>query len=73
MNDPCIKYSRHHLRDWRKFRGLTQEELGNRIDRTTATIWRFENRKSGLTQAVLDRLAKVLNTSRGAILDHPPD
>jgi transcriptional regulator with XRE-family HTH domain len=66
-------FSRHYLREWREFRGLTQEELAELILRTTMTVWRIENRKSGLTQVVLDSLAKVLNTTRGAILDHPPD
>ena len=66
-------FSRHHLRDWRKFRGLTQCELAELIEKTTSTVWRLENRESGLTQPVLDTLAKVLRCSRGDILDQAPD
>ena len=65
-------FSRHYLRDWRKFRGMTQLELAELIDKTASTIWRLENRVSGLTQPMLDALAKALGTSRGAILDQPP-
>jgi transcriptional regulator with XRE-family HTH domain len=64
-------YSRHYLRDWRKFRGMTQFELADLIQKTASTIWRLENRESGLTQQMLDALAKALGTSR-AILDQPP-
>ena len=66
------KYSRHHLRSWRRHRGLTQEMLAEQIGKVGQTIWRYENYKCALRQDTLDALAKVLETSRSAILDTPP-
>ena len=67
------RQSRHYLREWRKHRGLTQEQLAELIEKTASTVWRIENRQAGLSQHILDRLAKALGCSRGAILDTPPD
>jgi transcriptional regulator with XRE-family HTH domain len=62
----------HHLRAYRKRAGFSQEGLADRIERCTTTIWRYENGVSGMPQGVLERIAKVLNTTPGAILDHLP-
>jgi transcriptional regulator with XRE-family HTH domain len=62
----------HHLRAYRKLAGLSQEALADRIEKCTSTIWRYENGVSGMPQAVLQRIAKVLNTTPGAILDTHP-
>lgn len=51
---------------------MTQEELADRIGMTHPSIQRMEARTQPLSQDVLDGLALALNTSRGAILDHPP-
>jgi len=66
------KYSRHYLKEWRKKRHMTQEELAERIGMTHPSIQRMEARTQPLSQEVLDGLALALNTSRGAILDQPP-
>jgi transcriptional regulator with XRE-family HTH domain len=62
----------HNLREWRKFAGLTQEGLAERIDKCTATVFRYENDISGIPGRVLERIADVLNTTPGAIYDAPP-
>lgn len=66
------KFSHHFLKEWREKRGFTQERLGERIDRSHATVQRIESRQVALTQPVLDQLARVLKTTRGKILDEPP-
>ena len=66
------KYSKHHLRAWRRFRNMTQGMLAYQINKTEQTVWRLENGKTGLHQDMLDALAVALQTSRGAILDVDP-
>lgn len=66
------KFSRHFLKEWRDKRGLTQERLGELVDRSHASIQRMEARQQAITQPVLDDLAVALKTTRGAILDRPP-
>lgn len=66
------KFSRHSLRDWRKARDLTQEELAERIGMTHASVQRMETGQQALTQPVLDKLAIALQTTRGNILDRKP-
>lgn len=67
------KFSRHFLRDWRKARDLTQEELADRIGMTHPSVQRIETNQQALTQPVLDKLAIALGTTRGNILDRKPD
>ena len=62
----------HHLRAYRKRAGLSQEGLADRIEKCTTTIWRYENGLSGMPEGVLHKIAKVLNTTPGAILDTYP-
>lgn len=66
------KFSRHFVKAWRKKRGITQEDLGERIGLTHSSVQRIENRLQALTQPVLDDLAMALKTTRGKLLDEPP-
>jgi transcriptional regulator with XRE-family HTH domain len=66
------KYSKHHLRAWRRHRGYTQEFLASMIEKTTITVWRLENQFSGYTQQTLEALAEAPATTPGALLDGPP-
>ena len=67
-----MRIANHHLRAYRKLAGMSQEALADRVEKCTTTIWRYENGVSGMPQAVLQRIAKVLNTTPGAILDYSP-
>lgn len=64
--------SRHFIREWREYRGLTLEQVAELIDRTHASVQRIETRKQAVTQPVLDALARVLGATRGDLLDRPP-
>ena len=68
-----VKFTTHYAKDWRQHAKLTLEEAADRMGRSHATISRIENRKIALTQPILDEMARVYGTSRGAILDRPPD
>jgi transcriptional regulator with XRE-family HTH domain len=44
---------RHYVREWRDFRGLSQERLADRIDKSRGLIAQIE---SGLTELTLDNM-----------------
>lgn len=63
----------NHLRAWREFRHLTQDELAEMVGSSKATIGHLENGVRRLSDKWLTPLAKALNTSPGYILDHDPN
>jgi transcriptional regulator with XRE-family HTH domain len=74
MNKGKALFSVHQIRSWRLYRGFDQATLGRLIGKTGQLISRVENRKIAFTQPLLDDLSRVLQVSRGAILDEePPD
>jgi transcriptional regulator with XRE-family HTH domain len=63
---------RHFIREWREFRGLSQEKLAELIGTTKASISRIENLKQGYTQEILEAMADELGTHPGVLLMRPP-
>src|SRR3954454_1843061 len=63
---------RHFVREWRKFRGLTQEKLAEKLDTTKANISRIENLRQGYTQDFLEACAEVLKVEPAALLTENP-
>lgn len=63
----------NQLRAWRKFRHLTLEEVADAIGTTKAVISQLETGRTTLSQKWLDKIAPVLNTSPGYLLDHDPN
>lgn len=59
---------RNFVRQWRKFRGLTQEQLADRLHTTKANISRIENLRQGYTWDFLEACAEVLGTEPAALL-----
>ena len=49
------------VRQWREARGITQEQLAELIDASTATISRIESGKQNLTMSAIDAIAEALN------------
>lgn len=62
----------NHLRAWREFRKMTQEQLADRVGTDKAVISLLESGARGLSDKWLRRLAPVLQTSAGHLLDHDP-
>ncbi|MEM7329020.1 MAG: helix-turn-helix transcriptional regulator [Pseudomonadota bacterium] len=62
----------NHLKSWREFRGLTQEELAAKVGTTAAVISLLENGQRGLSATWLQRFAPHLQVSPGFLLDHSP-
>lgn len=70
---PKPKRARHYLREWRKYRSLTQERLAERIDATPSTISQLENGLINYTQPTLEALADALNCEPGDLLSRDPN
>ena len=62
----------HFIREWRKFRGLTQERLAERLEMVAPTISQLETGKQGYTQATLEALAEALDTDPASLLIRNP-
>lgn len=63
---------RHFIRQWRKYRGLTQEQLAGRLGVVTSSVSQLETGKQGYSQPVLEELAVALNCSVTDLLGVDP-
>lgn len=71
--DDEIPAKQHHLREWREFRKLSQQQLGEAVGTTKAVISLLESSDRQLSPKWLHRLGPALGTSAGAIIDHDPN
>lgn len=62
----------HFIRQWRKHRGLTQQELAKRIKYTDGAISHIETGQSAYTQTFLEAIAKALDCKPGDLILHEP-
>lgn len=63
---------RHYIREWREFRGMTQERLADLLGTTKTSISRIEDLKQGYTQDFLEACADALGTHPGTLLTRMP-
>ena len=63
---------RNHLRAWREHRGLTQARLAEAVGTTGAVISLLESGDRGLSDKWLRKLAPVLGTRPGHLLELDP-
>lgn len=64
---------RNYLKAWREYRGLSQDELAEKVETTKSVISLLENEKRPLSSKWLRKLAEALETQPGHILDHDPN
>lgn len=62
----------NHLRAWRLFREMTQEELAARAETSGNVISQLESGDRGLSDKWLRKLAPLLGTTPGRLLDYDP-
>lgn len=67
------KESANHLRAWREFRELTQDELAAEVGTTGSVISLLESEGRGLSAKWLRKIAPALGTTPGYLLDHDPN
>jgi transcriptional regulator with XRE-family HTH domain len=63
---------RHYIKEWRKFRGLTQERLAERTPFTHGAISQVETGRTSYTQEMLEALAVALDCAPGDLLNVNP-
>lgn len=63
----------NHLRAWREFRKLSQDDLAAAVGTAKGVISLLENGKRPLSDKWLRRLAEVLDTQPGHLLDIDPN
>lgn len=63
---------RHFIREWRKHRLLTQEQLAERISASTANLSRVESGQQNYTQGMLEAIAEALQTDAASLLMRNP-
>ena len=66
------RWTRTYIREWRKARNLTQERLGDRIEKDASIISRLERGEIPYSQEWLEALAVALNCEPGDLLKPPP-
>jgi transcriptional regulator with XRE-family HTH domain len=62
---------RLYLAEWRSARGLTQAQLGDRIDVTDMTISRWERGTAQLNTGVMAAIAEALDIEPADLYRHP--
>jgi transcriptional regulator with XRE-family HTH domain len=62
----------HFIREWRKHRGLTLEQLAERIGMTHQNLGKVERFKVPYSQTVLERLADALRTDPASLIMRDP-
>ncbi|WP_312595452.1 helix-turn-helix transcriptional regulator [Brevundimonas sp.] len=63
----------NYLRAWRKFRHMTLDEVADAIGSTKATVQQLEVGRMSLSHKWLLKIAPVLGTTPGMLLDHDPN
>lgn len=64
---------RHFIRDWRKHRGLTLEQLAERVGLTHGAISQLERGETNYTQPTLEAIANALNCEPADLIMRRPD
>jgi len=63
---------RHYIREWRKYRGLTQEQLAGRLGVVTSSVSQLETGKQGYSQPMLEAIADALGCGPADLLNVNP-
>lgn len=71
------RYGATYIRQWRKFRGLTQDRLAERVSAliggfTRASLSRIETGLQPYSQGILEAIAEALNTEAPSLLMRDP-
>ena len=63
---------RHFIREWRKYRGLTQEQLAGRLEVDRTTISKIESGKQEYSQGFLEATAYALRCEPADLIMRDP-
>jgi transcriptional regulator with XRE-family HTH domain len=73
-DQPCVmrKPSENFFKAWRKYRGLTQEQVAERTEMDNTVLSKLENGKIAYIQAHLEALSHAYNSEPADLLRAPP-
>ncbi|MGK9200462.1 helix-turn-helix domain-containing protein [Sinorhizobium meliloti] len=63
---------RHFIKEWRKYRRMTQEEVASAIGGSVSSISQLENGKQGYSQTILEALAEIFQCTPVELLSVNP-
>jgi DNA-binding Xre family transcriptional regulator len=63
---------RHYIKEWREFRGRTQEWLADQIGKQTPALQKIENNKVGILLENLENIAEALECDVSDLLRRDP-
>jgi transcriptional regulator with XRE-family HTH domain len=63
---------RTFFREWRDYRGLTQEQLAERLGTTKGAVSKIENGTSRYNQSSLEAWAEALSCEPADLISRPP-
>lgn len=66
------QYRKTFIREWRKHRGLTLEQVAERAGMTPGNLSHLERGRQAYTQSALEALAEALNTDPASLLMRNP-
>ena len=62
----------HYLKEWREFRGLSQEQVALRVELSVPQVSKLENGKQGYRQDTLENFANAYDCAAADLLNPPP-
>lgn len=63
---------RHFIKQWREYRGLTQERLADRVDLSVGAISQLESGLVAYTQPTLEAIASALSCTAADLIMRDP-
>ena len=69
---PARRFRKTFIREWRKFRGLTLEQLADRLNMTPGYLSMLERGQRGYTQDTLENVASAMNTDPASLIMRNP-
>lgn len=69
---PKRQYRRTFIRQWRKHRSLTLEQLAERLETVPSHLSMLERGQRGYTQEMLEQIAEALQTDAASLLMRDP-
>lgn len=67
------KESPNHLREWRKFKGMTQDALAAEAGTTKSMISLYENGNRAISFKLAEVFGYILDTTAAAIMNYAPN
>jgi transcriptional regulator with XRE-family HTH domain len=64
--------AKHYIKEWRRYRGLTQEQLASRLDVDRTTVSKIEGAKQEYSQGFLEAAADALRCDPADLIMRDP-